>query len=152
MKCPCCSGLTFEHCCQKFISKDEQPEFAEQLMRSRFTAYARLDAQYIVDTYTQKEQGNLDIDDITQWAKENKWIKLVIHKKNYSSLPVTVEFSAFYINDNQLIEMREVSNFVMETQWKYQDGEVITHDVVKLLKRNDTCPCESGKKYKKCCQ
>jgi len=151
MKCPCCSGYEFEKCCDDYLNKNIHPEFAEQLMRSRFTAYALNNAPYIVRTYVQNEQPNLNVKDIEQWAKENKWIKLTVHQTNYTIQPVIVEFSAFYINNNQLIEMREISNFVKEEQWKYLNGEIIKHDVVLSLSRNDICPCNSGKKYKKCC-
>ena len=48
--CPCCSGRKFETCCSPFISGSASPQTAEQLMRSRFAAYVKKDAQYIIRT------------------------------------------------------------------------------------------------------
>jgi hypothetical protein len=35
----------------------------------------------------------------------------------------------------------------LETKTKYDSG----HEIMRTVKRNDPCPCGSGKKYKKCC-
>ncbi|MFD2166894.1 YchJ family protein [Thalassotalea euphylliae] len=152
MLCPCCSGNAYQNCCLPFISGDSVPDTPEQLMRSRFSAYASAEAKYIIDTYSIEQRAAHTLDDISAWAEENKWIKLIIHSTDYLSAPSTVEFSAFYINQGNLIEMRECSNFVKQQgSWRYQDGDIIKHDIIQKLARNDVCPCNSGKKYKKCC-
>ena len=48
--CPCCSGRKFDACCAPFLSGQDSPQTAEQLMRSRFAAYVRKNAEYIVST------------------------------------------------------------------------------------------------------
>jgi SEC-C motif-containing protein len=50
--------------------------------------------------------------------------------------------------------MQELSRFIIQDGlWFYRDGTFDDH--VQLapvkIKRNDQCPCQSGKKYKKCC-
>lgn len=37
--CPCQSGHQYADCCGKFHLREAFPETAEQLMRSRYTAY-----------------------------------------------------------------------------------------------------------------
>ena len=151
-KCPCCSGESFANCCQPVISGNTPAATAEKLMRSRFSAYAICDAQYLLDTYTHKQQAELSVEDLAQWAKENIWVKLTIHEHLPMTPPAQVEFSAFYINNDRLYEMRERSNFIKEDSlWRYLDGDIIKHENISTIKRNDSCPCLSGKKYKKCC-
>ena len=40
MNCSCCSGKLYEECCEPFHSKKEFPKTAEELMRSRYAAFA----------------------------------------------------------------------------------------------------------------
>ncbi|WP_258872059.1 YchJ family protein [Thalassotalea euphylliae] len=150
--CPCGSGMTFLLCCQPFLTGAKYPVNAEQLMRSRFSAYSESHAQYIFDTYTQESQQTNSVSDIEEWAKENIWLRLTVHQHNPVAQPAQVEFSAFYLHQERVYEMRECSNFIKENeQWRYHDGEIIKHEQIATIKRNDPCPCLSGKKYKKCC-
>lgn len=48
--CPCCSGRKFDACCSPFLSRAASPQTAEQLMRSRFAAYVKKNAEYIIET------------------------------------------------------------------------------------------------------
>ncbi|WP_448211507.1 YchJ family protein [Colwellia sp. MEBiC06753] len=152
MKCPCCSNIALEMCCLPIIEQQQHAHSPEALMRSRFTAYALNKAEYILATYHSSQQSAHSLADIQAWAEENQWIELIIHQANSNSTPATIEFSAFYLNNHQLIEMRERSNFTQEkNQWRYVDGTIITHEKITSLTSNDPCPCHSGKKYKKCC-
>jgi SEC-C motif-containing protein len=174
--CYCGSSLPFEQCCQPYIKKDKQPQTPEQLMRSRFSAYACKAHQYIVDTYAQEKRDKLDINEIKQSSKGCHWFALIIHNSDdvSSSTAVNnkyfVEFSAFYIINDTLCEMREKSSFVLEdAKWRYLDGEIINHEELCKVTRNQTCPCndyptawtlsssaksaltKKAKKYKQCC-
>ncbi|REL26754.1 SecC motif-containing protein [Thalassotalea euphylliae] len=150
--CPCGSAKQFEHCCQVIIRGEKKAKNAEQLMRSRYSAYAKAEAQYLFDTYATPSQQDLSVKDIADWAQENTWLRLTVHRHDPLSTPAQVEFSAFYLNQDRVYEMRECSNFVVEQgSWCYLDGDIIKHEEVALVKRNDACPCLSGKKYKKCC-
>lgn len=152
LKCLCGSGLSYEQCCMPLLTECNKAQNAEQLMRSRFVAYAMANANYIVKTYVEEIANTILIDEIKSWALENKWVKLTVHSTDLSAYPALVEFSAFYINQKTLFEMREVSRFVKEyDEWKYQDGDIVLHEALKELNRNDLCPCGSGKKFKRCC-
>ena len=40
MKCPCSSGKEFAECCEPILTQAKKAATAEELMRSRYTAYA----------------------------------------------------------------------------------------------------------------
>jgi len=157
MLCPCGSTLLFNACCQLYITHKQFPQTAEQLMRSRFSAYATKDGQYIFETYGSAQQQKQSVADIQAWAEECFWIALIIHQSEEDK----VDFSAYYIVDNTLCELREKSNFRMEQgRWRYIDGDILVHNELVHVKRNDLCPCNNypsawaakkGKKFKHCC-
>ncbi|HEY0237704.1 MAG TPA: YchJ family metal-binding protein [Friedmanniella sp.] len=49
--CPCGSGLAYAACCQPLHDGRARAETAEQLMRSRYAAYARGRADYVFRTW-----------------------------------------------------------------------------------------------------
>ena len=68
-----------------------------------------------------------------------------------------VEFVARYRSGGSAeIEHHERATFKRwEGRWYYLDGDLVRpRPVVRSgpkVGRNDPCPCESGRKYKKCC-
>lgn len=189
-KCFCGSGVSFVSCCLPFItikqSKRLFPQTPEQLMRSRFSAYAKGNSQYIYDTYAKSSQATQSVKEIHDWGQACTWIALQIHSSHSDVLEKTnnaieqlpeqfVEFSAFYISDDTLFELRENSRFTLETvsetgaetttqsktvQWRYLDGDIIKHEALLEIKRKALCPCnfypsawsvKAGKKFKQCC-
>ncbi|PCI55836.1 MAG: SecC motif-containing protein [Gammaproteobacteria bacterium] len=180
--CFCGSNFNFSSCCQPYINKEVQVQTAEQLMRSRFSAYAIGNAQYIYDTYAKSSRAEQSVEDIDDWSKSCLWIALKIYPIANSVNNTTeqlVEFSAFYITNNTLCELREKSRFILEEsiatnstvkekatlnsplkQWRYIDGDIIAHSELTMIKRNELCPCnyyptawqsKKGKKFKHCC-
>ena len=157
MLCPCGSSLPFNACCQLYITQQVSPSSPEQLMRSRFSAYATKNGQYIFDTYAASQRLKQSVTDIQTWADECSWLALKIHESDET----TVEFSAYYVVDNILCELREKSNFTIEQgQWRYIDGNITVHNEIVTIKRNEVCPCNKypmawsarkGKKFKHCC-
>ena len=137
-------------------------------MRSRYSAYATGNADYIYQTYAQSSQLQQSVDEIAQWAAMTKWLFLEIHhssdpstgradenrqaKTQHEQLP-EVKFSAFYLLGNKYHSMTETSRFIRENGLsRYLDGDVNEQDeAVREIKRNDLCPCRSKKKFKQCC-
>ena len=162
MRCFCCSSKPFQACCEPFIKGDKTPVTAEQLMRSRFSAYATAQYSYILDTYTKEKQQGLSVDDLAQSAQDAKWFALQVHyaQSEESAEPNTsatlhsdtVEFTAFYFEDKKMYQLHETSNFRVENgAWRYHDGTL--HDDCGKVKygRNLPCVCGSSKKFKQCC-
>ena len=48
--CPCGSGLELSACCGPYIEGKAKAPTAEALMRSRYTAHAICEYQYLTDT------------------------------------------------------------------------------------------------------
>ena len=121
MNCPCCSGKTYENCCEPFHLTKENPETPEQLMRSRYTAFAKVLTDYLVETTHFSTQKLHDAKNIEDWAKSNKWLKLeIVFAKDDK-----VRFRAFYQDQKgDIYEHDELSTFKQENgKWFYVDGE-----------------------------
>lgn len=155
--CPCGSQQEYKNCCQPIISKTVIAETAEQLMRSRFSAYCIKDAHYILSTYAVEKQIDNAFDEIKEWAEQTQWLALNIITSSTEKLGSTeqydfVEFAAEYRLGDEVWRMHERSRFIQESgEWRYLDGEIISHDCLKKVTRNSPCPCGSTRKYKRCC-
>lgn len=172
MKCSCDSDKTFAECCEPFLNGSAEPRTAEELMRSRYTAYVKHDIGYIKKTLTQESASDFDMAAAKKWAEEVEWKGLKIlstEKGGPSDRDGKVEFCASFVQEGEALEHHEVSTFRKTKQgaWRFVDGEAHTHrageghdhharpeTVVRespKVGRNDPCPCGSGKKFKKCC-
>ncbi|MGY0645653.1 MAG: YchJ family protein, partial [Paraglaciecola chathamensis] len=74
--CFCGSELHFAQCCQPYLQGLSTPSTPEQLMRSRYSAYASGHFQYVLDTYTQSQRQTLTLDDLIQSSSETQWLRL----------------------------------------------------------------------------
>lgn len=151
MLCPCQSNLNFEQCCQPFISGSALPETAEQLMRSRYTAYQQAQADYLYQTQSPDTRTPDLLAEIKQFAQSVKFVDLtVLSHQPISDVSAEVTFIAAYIDANKLVEMQECSQFIkLHGTWYYTQGELeVKH---KKLSKNQECVCGSGKKFKRCC-
>lgn len=69
--CYCGSTKSFDACCQPCLLGEAFPETAEQLMRSRYTAYELWDAAYLLKTWNSKTRPSLKKveDDKIKWHR-----------------------------------------------------------------------------------
>lgn len=110
----------------------------EELMRSRYDAFVKKDWEYLVKTSV-----NQTIEELSA-PTSIKWLKLEV-LKSYDDI---VEFKAYYLENENINVLHEKSRFIKEDGiWKYLDGELFN----SKIERNESCPCGSGKKFKKCC-
>ena len=146
--CPCGTGKSYIDCCGAFISNQKIPSTPEELMRSRYTAYTQVNLDYIIQTMKSPAADNFDAKDAQEWAIKASWIGLEVIKTKYDDNKGIVEFRAHYSIDGKKNVLHEISEFSFENgKWYYVDGRQPN----KKIGRNDTCPCGSNKKYKKCC-
>jgi SEC-C motif domain protein len=172
MLCACGTGKNFDECCAPYISGKAMPPSAEALMRSRYTAYTKVDIEYLAETLAPESRADFDAKESEKWAKSAVWKGLEIlsvEKGQASDKTGVVEFTAKYEQNGKTFEHHEVSKFRKSDkgQWMFVDGQSHVHKdgeghhhhhhhqetVTRLepkIGRNDTCPCGSGKKYKKC--
>jgi SEC-C motif-containing protein len=148
MNCPCHSGQLFDQCCGRFISQRELPENALQLMRSRYCAYVLDDAEYLSETWHPDFRPSELITD-----PDVRWINLTIIASDQQAELAMVEFEARLLVNGQVQAMHEKSAFTLERgRWLYTIGEILTPTFQPWKPgRNESCPCGSGKKFKRCC-
>lgn len=121
INCYCDSGLSFMECCQPYILGVRKAPTAEALMRSRYSAYAVHNADYLWATTAPKERRNHTKADILEWARSNQWLKLEVIK----ATDTTVEFKAYYLDDMLMAQVHhEKSTFMKEgDMWFYVRGD-----------------------------
>lgn len=121
-KCPCGSGEPGETCCLPVI-RDRAAITAEQLMRSRYTAYVLGDETYLLETWAPEYQpAELNLD------PKQKWLSLKIKRTEAGGSnddAGIVEFVARYKIDGRGHRLHEVSRFRRESgKWLYVTGEI----------------------------
>lgn len=142
--CICGEERDFWECCGAIISKQRDAITPLELMRSRYSAYVRGDAPYLLFSTAKEERVEEDSKLIEEFCANVTWLKLDIIK----SFEEFVEFKAYYKDAQGVKLLHEKSRFVQEDGvWKYKDGELYN----TKIERNEPCPCGSAKKYKKCC-
>jgi SEC-C motif-containing protein len=123
--CICGSGKLFEKCCAPLLSGAKHAKTPEQLMRSRYSAYALGDhGDYLLQTWFPPSAQGLTVEALSQRSCE--WIKLDVLNKSQSGEKGTVEFKAWFIDgsgDKQV--QHEKSVFQRSNgRWLYVGGEV----------------------------
>ncbi|WP_313028860.1 YchJ family protein [Soonwooa sp.] len=122
MTCPCCSGKTYEECCQPFHKRDKTASTAEALMRSRFSAFAIPNADYLWETTLSSKRKFHDKAELQEWGEINTWTKLEIIKTPALN---QVEFKAYYTDQDGNSQIHhEFSYFQpVKGRWYYVSGE-----------------------------
>ncbi|MDQ6530245.1 YchJ family metal-binding protein [Flavobacterium sp. LHD-85] len=120
-KCFCDTGLPFGNCCELYLSGNQKAPSALTLMRSRYSAYATHNADYLMETTYISERKYYSKPEILRWAVSNKWQKLEI----LSSTENTVEFKAYFLDSENKPQVHyEFSTFKFENgAWYYLDGK-----------------------------
>lgn len=147
-QCPCGRG-DYASCCQPLHLGQAQAQSAEQLMRSRYSAFAKHEIDYIVKTTALGQQQALDVVAIADWSKANQWLKLEVvqAQEKLDKQHAQVEFKAHYHDGKQAQVHHEISHFVKhEGAWYFLDPTTDLHITMK-----QPCICGSGKKFKQCC-
>lgn len=102
--CPCGSRKVFSQCCQPFHEGKALPPTAEALMRSRYSAYATKNVDYIVDTTHTglnelylKDGGVSLRKDAAATAEKIRWEKLTVQEaEDVSETEAFVTFQVFF--------------------------------------------------------
>ena len=149
--CYCGSQQFYNDCCEPYISGKIRPTSAEQLMRSRFTAFCCDQNEYLLNTlHPSKQNGNQTFDE----NHHITWISLEVlhtHAGQAKDLIGTVEFTASFHENNGFYVLQEKSEFIKQDgRWFYVEGDVSVRPFSLKIGRNDKCWCRSGKKYKTC--
>ena len=127
MKCPCNSLENYKDCCEISHLNILSIKTAEALMRSRYSAFALADIDYLQRSHhSSTRPSKTEKKDTLQWTKSVKWLKLEIintTKGKLNDTEGTVEFKAYFIENNKINTIHENSNFSKEkNHWVYLDG------------------------------
>ncbi|MBW2527693.1 MAG: YchJ family protein [Deltaproteobacteria bacterium] len=158
LSCPCGNEQPLEECCGPIIQGERPAATAEQLMRSRYTAYTLGEVDYILGTHHPDTAEEADRKSTEQWSNQATWQGLEVRETAQGGPDDeqgVVEFVAHYEIKGREFAHHERAEFQkVRGKWRYVDGEMVKPKPVKVgpkIGRNDPCPCGSGKKYKKCC-
>ena len=126
--CPCGSEKPYLECCGPLHSGAEIAKTAEQLMRSRFSAYAKKEIDYLYETTHPDKRDDNFREEMEAWANRAEFTGLeIIGKKQGRSLDKVgkVEFIAYYRQFGEEKQMHELSRFRRyRGKWHYYDGEI----------------------------
>jgi SEC-C motif-containing protein len=116
--CPCGSGRAYGACCGPLHRGTAVAATPEQLMRSRYSAYALAELDYVFRTWHPRTRP----DDITP-DPSLTWTGLRIVAADGDE----VEFVASYVRDGVAGEIHERSRFEQRRgKWVYLDGDVLS--------------------------
>ena len=124
--CPCGSGDTDANCCLKYISGNEWPKTAAQLMRSRYTAFTLANVDYLNNTQDPETRSDQNPEDLKDWAKSVTWLGLEVLRTSRGKAEDqkgVVEFIARFKDDQGPQQIHEVSQFRrIAGRWMYSTG------------------------------
>lgn len=130
--CPCHSNKLFNKCCDRFLNAGLYPKTPEQLMRSRYSAYALGGyGDYLLNTWLPATSQGLSAEQLS--AKESEWTDLIVLAKSQKGDDGFVEFKAYYIDrdksdsivdkDKKVLHEKSVFKRI-QGKWLYVGGEV----------------------------
>jgi len=157
--CPCGTGISYADCCQPAITGVRPAETAEALMRSRYSAYVKVETDYIFETTHPAHREGYDTIGTKKWAEEAAWQGLEILAVKGGGVGDStgeVEFIARFAENGVDKVHHELGLFKKEQNgWFFTDGKAVSNRPIvrsaPKVGRNDPCSCGSGQKYKKCC-
>ena len=124
--CFCGKSLAYKDCCGILHSDKRVAQTAEDLMRSRYSAFVLADVDYIMRTYAAETRPNGERDEIKRWAASVMWLGLQVistQKGKAGDKEGRVKFKALYSEAGNIHEMVEDSFFRFENgKWYYVDG------------------------------
>jgi SEC-C motif domain protein len=155
--CTCGSGVSYAECCEPVITGARRAETAEELMRARYSAYARVETDFLLETTHPDHRTGYDHEGTRVWAESAEWLGLEIvdcQRGGKEESIGEVEFIARYRDKGGLREHHESAHFRKDKgAWLFTEGTMVKPKPIVSAKigRNEPCSCGSDAKYKKCC-
>ena len=126
MKCPCGSGAEYAHCCEPFHKGEQTAPTAEKLMRSRYSAFAVSDFQYLNDTLDPQTFDQLQHPNPEDGAGAVEFVGLEIIRAEEVKNKATVEFRAHFRKNGIELVHHEISRFRQQGGvWYYREGKIL---------------------------
>ena len=124
--CICGSGKAFSQCCEPLLSGKIRANTPEQLMRSRYSAYALGGyGDYLLKTWFAPMVKGLTAQALSEKAQQ--WVSLEVVGSGVTDQQGWVEFKVTYLEDSKQRVMHEKSVFTLSGDcWLYIGGEITT--------------------------
>lgn len=123
MNCYCGQIETYTNCCEKLHKNPKAAKTAEQLMRSRYSAFVLANGDYLMQTHHKTTRPLKEKKAIVKWAKSVNWIKLEILNTSQgkpNDKTGTVTFNAYFYENGKVDIIHENSAFIQQDQqWFY---------------------------------
>lgn len=163
MTCYCGQGSSYAACCEPLHLGRQQAQTAEQLMRSRYSAFFAGQVDYLLATHHPAQHDEDERQALERSCGQQRWVHLDIRgtfQGGRKDQRGEVEFVAWFVAGSGKDEaapqqLHERSRFVREgEQWLYVDGDMLPPlpQTQPDLGRNAPCWCGSGAKFKHCHQ
>lgn len=121
--CYCGHQNLYIECCGRIHIDMRRAIIAEDLMRSRYTAFVLAKGDYLMKSHYSATRPTKEKKAIVTWAKSVKWIRLEVlntTKGTKNDTEGTVEFKAFFCENEAIDFIHEHSKFVREHEcWVY---------------------------------
>ena len=123
MNCYCGSLKSYANCCEKVHKNITEAKTAEQLMRSRYSAFVLANGNYLMQSHHSSTRPLKEKKAIVKWAKSVEWIKLEVietTKGTANDTNGTVTFNAYFYENGKVDVIHEKSAFLKENNhWTY---------------------------------
>lgn len=124
--CPCGSGKPANDCCLPIIKGRKPAQTAEELMRSRYSAFTLADGAYLMKSHHPETRPSGQRREIEAWAKSVQWMGLSVLDRaggGPSDATGMVEFRALYLEVGKMEQIHEKSHFKkVNGEWFYHSG------------------------------
>ncbi len=131
MNCPCGTAKDFKTCCEKFITGEATPAHPEEVMRSRYSAFATKNIPYLKESLDPQNRHEFNAAATQQWADGADFTRLEIVRSEENGNKGIVEFKAHFtvkpIGENPAAEHvhHETGTFRKnQGRWFYKTGKI----------------------------
>lgn len=127
MKCPCTPDQDFNQCCEPLLKGERPAASPEVLMRSRYSAYATRDFDYVVATTDPQRRLDYDEKSSREWMDTCTFTGLEIVRASEDGNKGVVEFKASYTDaEGKPLVHHEVSKFRKQAgTWYFREGKIL---------------------------
>jgi len=120
--CPCGSGLKYKKCCRPYHRGKRAPD-PLTLMKSRYSAYAAEEADYIIDTThpehpEYRQEREIWREEILAFSRGTEFLRLEILAHRHDDTEGWVRFVAHLSTG----PMEECSRFLYTDRWLYHSA------------------------------
>lgn len=126
--CPCGLNGDYSACCEPYHRGQAEPKTAELLMRSRYSAYAMQQVDYLLYSHHPRQHSKNEAEKLRQAAEGVRFVRLEIlaTKQGEAQDKIgRVEFKAHYVQGQEPGLIHENSRFKRyQGRWVYWDGEL----------------------------